>query len=432
VGLLEDAERSLLETAAVFVDGWTVQAAAEVAGLDEDRALALLEALARHSMIYLDRSQLGPRMRILETIRAFVAERLQARPDAAEVRWRHAEHYRALAEQAGGPLRGVGWSEWAERLEVEAGNLAAAVGWYLAHDHEPLPHLFRVLLPLWALRDDLLLEVRAWVEQLLLTADSLGPQARTELLLAAAVTAREVGDDAAALATRQRLAPLLAGIDDPYLRAVSQLATAWTSAIVGDFDGAVRAAAVSLEQLGGQDEPLWRAMALITIGSVETAVGRYDDALRHLREMGDLAERLGNGRLIAAARLQLGTLAVLRGPPEEAHALLDEALNLILATHSPRTMSLCLATFAQLAFQEGDPEQAARLMGAAEGLRRRAGLRAWPMVWRDGVEPADRVRRALGADRFDQAFAAGTRLNQRQAVAAVHELGRGNQPIAAG
>src|SRR6516164_370288 len=36
VGLLEDAERSLLETAAVFVDGWTVEAAAQVAGLDED------------------------------------------------------------------------------------------------------------------------------------------------------------------------------------------------------------------------------------------------------------------------------------------------------------------------------------------------------------------------------------------------------------
>ena len=37
VGLLDDAERSLLEIAAVFVDGWTVEAAAQVAGLDEDR-----------------------------------------------------------------------------------------------------------------------------------------------------------------------------------------------------------------------------------------------------------------------------------------------------------------------------------------------------------------------------------------------------------
>src|SRR5437762_9959777 len=54
VGLLEDPERSLLEAAAVFADGWTIQAAAQVAGLEEDRALELSEALARHSLIYAD------------------------------------------------------------------------------------------------------------------------------------------------------------------------------------------------------------------------------------------------------------------------------------------------------------------------------------------------------------------------------------------
>src|SRR5205814_2743735 len=44
VGLLDDAERSLLEVAAVFVDGWTVEAAAQLAGLDGTRAPELPEA----------------------------------------------------------------------------------------------------------------------------------------------------------------------------------------------------------------------------------------------------------------------------------------------------------------------------------------------------------------------------------------------------
>ena len=61
VGLLTGAERSLLEVAAVFTDGWTIQAAAAVAGLEEDRALELSEALARHSLVYLDSTQPGPR-----------------------------------------------------------------------------------------------------------------------------------------------------------------------------------------------------------------------------------------------------------------------------------------------------------------------------------------------------------------------------------
>jgi hypothetical protein len=50
VGLLDDDERSLLEMVAAFTDGWSIDAAARVAGLEEDRALELLEALARHSL----------------------------------------------------------------------------------------------------------------------------------------------------------------------------------------------------------------------------------------------------------------------------------------------------------------------------------------------------------------------------------------------
>src|SRR5690348_10570867 len=125
VGLLDDAERSLLEIMAIFTGGWTVESAAEVAGLEEDRALDLTEALARHSLVQLDRAEHGPRLRMLETIREFVAERLGARPDATEVARRHASYYRALAERADRPLRGVGQGEWVERLQAEAGNLAA-------------------------------------------------------------------------------------------------------------------------------------------------------------------------------------------------------------------------------------------------------------------------------------------------------------------
>ena len=102
VGLLEDAERSLLEVAAVFTDGWTIPAASEVAGLGEDRALELSEALARHSLIYADSTELGPRTRMLETVREFVAERLAARPDADRGR-PAARRLLPGASRAGGP-----------------------------------------------------------------------------------------------------------------------------------------------------------------------------------------------------------------------------------------------------------------------------------------------------------------------------------------
>jgi predicted ATPase len=420
VGLLEDAERSLLEVTAVFVDGWTIEAAAQVAGLDEDRALDLTEALARHSLVYLDSAGDGPRPRMLETIRAFVAERLAGRTDAAEVERRHADYYRALAEQSDRQLRGDGQILGCERLDGEQGNLAAAVRWYLDHDTAPLPQLFRVLWLFWFLRDHLG-EARLWTARLLPAAGSFDRQGQVELAWTAAATAVEVGDDQAALAAREQLAPLLDGIGDPYLRAVSELVMGWTAEVLDDFDGALQGALAALEQLHGQDEPFWTALAAYTAGLVEMNAGRYDDAAAHLTEMRELADRFDNAWLAAVSRVYLGTLAVAQGRPEDARAPMNEGLELSLAAHSTRSVTLCLAAFARLAFVEGDAERAALLAGAADGLRQRVGLRTWPLLRRGEAELDDQVKQALGADRFGQVFAAGSRLSQQEAVTGVRD-----------
>jgi predicted ATPase len=421
VGLLTGAERSLLEITAAFTDGWTVEAAATVAGLGEGRALELTEALARHSLIEYDSTSDGPRCRLLETVRVFVAERLAGRADAAEVQRRHAGYYRALAEQAEPHLRRVGHAEWLDRLQTEAGNLAAAVGWYLDHDRAPLPGLFRAQLPFWLLANDILGQARGWIGQLLAAAGSLDPQARAELLWAAAATANQAGDGPAALAASQELAPLLTEIDDPYLHAVSLLAMAWAATIVCDSGGAFRQACAALAELRCQDEPYWTAVAVVTVGSYEVADGRYHDAHRHLTEAGGLAQRFGYAWLGTFTQVQLGTLAVARGRLNEARALLDEGLAASLAAYSTVSVTLALCAFALLAFAEGDLERAVLLAGAVDGLRQRAGLEVWPAVLRQEAVLAAQIRQALGADAFDHGYAAGVRLNRRDAVATARD-----------
>ncbi len=420
IGLLEGAERSLLETTAVFTGGWTIQAASAVAGLAEDRVLELSEALARHSLVYVESTELGPRSRMLETVREFVAGQLAVRPDAAEIGRRHADYFRVLAEQADRPLRGAGRREWLDRLQGEAGNLAAAVRWYLAHDRRPLPHLFRVLWLFWS-GLDVEREAWSWVEQVLPAAGALDPQAQAELAWAAVVTATDVGNDPAALAARQRLAPLLPGIQDSFLHAAAQLAMAWTLPITGDFDGALREVTASLEEFRSQDEPIFTAMAEFTAGSVDTALGRYDDALPHLREALDLVDLPKGDWLAAGSRVQLGILAILRGSLDEARALLEQALELSLAARSTPFVTLCLAGYAWLAFADGDPEGAALLEGAAEGLRRRVGVAAWPHLRKVEAELVDQARQRLGTAQFDQAFAVGSALTQQQAIAMVRD-----------
>jgi hypothetical protein len=131
---------------------------------------------------------------------------------------------------------------------------------------------------------------------------------------------------------------------------------------------------------------------------------------------GDLQELLARCprlAMLATSRTELGL-----GAEQEYPVARARHLRMGRDPRSARSVTLCLAAFAQLAFAGGDPERAALLAGAAEGLGRRVGLRAWPMLRRGEVELVAQLRQALGTDRFDQAFAAGARLSQREAVAA--------------
>jgi hypothetical protein len=86
----------------------------------------------------------------------------------------------------------------------------------------------------------------------------------------------------------------------------------------------------------------------------EMATGGLEDALGHMREARALAGRFDHAGLSAWSQVQLGILAIVRGRPDEARALLDEGLELSLATQNTRNVTLCLSAFAQLAFVQGE------------------------------------------------------------------------------
>jgi hypothetical protein len=66
---------------------------------------------------------------MLETLREYALEQLDRQPDAAAVLQRHANHFLALAEQAGEALR-IGMLRWVERLQADLDNLRAALAWF--------------------------------------------------------------------------------------------------------------------------------------------------------------------------------------------------------------------------------------------------------------------------------------------------------------
>jgi hypothetical protein len=386
--------------------------------MDEERTLQLTEALARHSLIFLDATADGPAR---GCSRPFASSSpsdwrrgpTRTRSGAATPTTTGRSSSRPTCTCAA-PTTTSGWHVWRRRPGTWPPPCAGT--------SRTTPHRCRTCSESCGCSGS---STIAWarrgpgVEQLLPTADSLEPQARAELLWTATATAEEVGDDAAALEAIRRLAPLLDRIGDPYLHAVSQLSIAWALPIAGDFEGALQKALDSVEHLRSQDEPYWTAVALLSAGYLETTLGRQDDGLRRMQEARDMAQRFGLAWLDAWSRVQLGRLAVKQGRLEEGQALLAEALELSLRSQNTRNVALCLAGFAELALAQGDLEPSALMAGAAQGLLERAGLRAWPMLRRGEAELVARVRDALGEDRFDQLFATGSQLKQQEAVAAV-------------
>jgi predicted ATPase len=416
VGLLEDAEQHMLATLSVFVEGWTIDAAVHVSDLAEDRALDLLDGLAGHSLVNVDATDAGPRFRMLASVRELAAERLAASADLADIERRHAEYFGALVENADWPAERQ--AEWAERLRIDEENLRIAIRWFLDHDIAPLPHIFRILWLFWQMRGRMP-EGRAWIDEAQLRADALDDRGQAELLFTSAVTAVEVGDDESALASVDGLEGLEGRIDDPYLESAAQLAVSWILPIVDDFDGALQAASTALDGFRQQNEP-FMAFAALTVGMVEMTLGRDADAHAHLTQVNELGGQFGNNWLESSAQSQLASLAVRAGHLDEARALVVDSVEEREDTElSTLNVTFSLVASAQLALAEGDARRAAMALGAADGLRRRAGLRGWPSTRRSEAELVTLAAEDIDHHDFEDAFAAGSELSHREAVALV-------------
>ena len=418
VGLLEEDEQRLLAALSVFADGWTVAAAAQVCELTEDRALDLLDELARHSLVNVEATASGSRFRMLTSVQSLAAERLAAGADKPAVEHRHALYFRTLVESADWPHELQ--TDWVNRLRTEEENLRIAVRWFFTHDITPLPHMFRVLWLYWQMHDRMP-EGRAWNDELRARADVLDDRARAEVLFTSAVTAVEVGDDAAALDAVEHIKRLDRGIDDPALEDALELAVSWSMPILGDFDGALVAASTALAGFRERDEP-FVAFAALTVGMLEMTRGQDELARRSLLEVDALGDQFGNNWLAAAARAQLATLAVRAGDLESARILLVESADCMMDSHlSTLTVTFALVTFTELLLAEADPRTAAVAVGAASGLRTRAGLLAWPVTRRLEADLRSRVTGELDPETFNVAFEEGSQLHLRQALTLVRE-----------
>jgi predicted ATPase len=130
--LLDADEQRLFRRLAVFVGGWTADAAEAIAGADglEEGVLDLLSSLIDHNLVQRT-ADVGDEARftMLETVREFALERFEASDEADAVRGRHADYFVTFAETVDPRLRSGNRAAWLTRMHSDYNNVRAALSW---------------------------------------------------------------------------------------------------------------------------------------------------------------------------------------------------------------------------------------------------------------------------------------------------------------
>jgi predicted ATPase/class 3 adenylate cyclase len=463
--LLSPAERAVLARLSVFAGEFGLPAAEAVAAdpdVPAEEVAGHLGALVDKSLVQFDDTGTGPgRYRLLETVRQYAAGRLDAEgPAVAETaRMAHRDYYLALAEAAAPQLEGAGQAGWLDQLDLEAGNLRAAVAFSLTQpDTEPGLRLAAALRVFWQVRhaaegaDALraLLDAPAARGATMTRARALAAaahlgghmDARTAadycqealaiaraagkdyliadmLYMRGSMLMRQGQQDAALPLIEQGLA-LARRLGDPHLTARLLGARAFALDVGGDQAGAARdmAESVRFSRQAGDRGLMGRMLG--NLGCAELA-GDPDAARRHLAESLDIARALHDRDSIACQTYNLGLAEYLGGSPGAAVALFAESFDLARHIGMKAAMAYALIGLA-LADHEAGQGRSARLHGAADQALADQGHALEPQLGGLADQDRQRLRAAMGAAAFEAEYAAGRTLTFEQ----ITDLALGN------
>jgi predicted ATPase len=318
--LLDADEHVLLRRLSVFSGGATLDSIEEVCGGD---VLDALIGLVEKSLVSADGAG---RYRVLETIRAYGAERLSQAGEAKRIRRTHAHHFLDLAETAEPLLRTRDQVRWLERLTAEYDNLHSALRW--AIDVQDAPLAVRYVAALgwyWFLRGR-----RGEAEQLAREAVGVPgggpPDAR-----ALANLYMLLGDFGAGHgppdkpAIRQRLATVLdacAELGQAELHPMLQIAPMALRMVEGEIEEAL----ADLESLRSAPDPWLRAAAHMVRGHTLINLGRVEGIEETLTTAVEAFRALGECWGLSLTLAGLAEIALWQGDPVRAKHHIEEAL----------------------------------------------------------------------------------------------------------
>jgi predicted ATPase len=335
--LLAPQERTLFRRLSVFVGGCTIEGVEAIAAGTEGDALETVAALVDHSLLSTRPGVDGPSSRyaMLETIREFAAEQLEASGEHTDVHAAFEAHLLDLAERAESGLRGSEQLRWLDRLEEEHANVRAVLGTALDRGNGEVALALAPRLWLFWRTRGYSAEGHTWLERVL----EASPRAA------------------------------------PAQSAVARFALGKLSVDLGDYAGADRHFRVSADlwRDTGNDELLAGALSALT--TVKLNVGELDEAEVLGQEALAISRQFGDEINIATALLNLGMIARVGGRADRALDLLGQSLDIWRQLSDPDAIALTLMNLGMVYHAAGQVARATSLLAECAELYARLGDR---------------------------------------------------------
>ena len=409
--LLNQEERRLFARLAVFQGGCTLEAAEHVCGADLD----VLESLVDKSLV---RLREGERFWMLETIRAYALEQLEASGEAETLRARHAEYILALCVQAEPELLGVAPKAALDRLDHELENIRAALDWLEESGQvEEAMEIGGATWEFWCLRN-------RWGEgwrrlERLLASDIGTPALRGKVLLGSAHLAHQAGPEGRAL-LRLRAEESLAlqrQLGETWGIAFAEFQLGSVHLIEEDYASALQLCEQSIQRMREIGDEHRALQALQGASWCHRQLGDSERATTAAQQLRDDARSAGDGFMEASGLLYLSLAATDEARFADALALLNECHLFLRDFGSPILIALNLLGFANTVARAGNPHTATQLLGCAEAHRREANATYPASMARELLDPTCKsARNALGEESFATAWEHGLLLAADEAV----------------
>jgi predicted ATPase/DNA-binding CsgD family transcriptional regulator len=396
--LLDVDDQRWFQQVGIFAGGCSIAGATAVAGVsDELTALDALQSLTDKSMLWRDGAGNDPgRFRMLQLLREFALEQLATTGEESQVRQCHAAWCLALAEHAAarresGPVDVASL----DLLDVEYGNLQAALGWLEANDPgDQFVRLAAALGWFWLYRRSRS-EGRRWLEAAVEQgrARGLRTSALARALDGAGVLAFTQGDYSRAEAFITDYLTLSQELNDQWGIPAALNLLGVVARAREEFARAKERFSEALDLFRARNEAGWSALVLLNLGTIAYWTGDFDRAEAAIQESLTIYRQQADAYGIAVTLNDLARVVADRGQPSQAIGYFQESLAAWQRVGTPEGLQDWIARVATLGADQGEFALALQLFSAVDRECAALGY---------AFEPPDRKRqrRSLEAARL--------------------------------